>query len=140
MTRLKPRIAAITLSAILTAGGALLATTAAQAATDPVPAGYLLPGAGQLTTTACSDVTAWFYSAKIRGWVYTCGTGDFDPTPYDPYNTVHPITANRIWFHGNPDGTGWSKCYDLSQGSYLNVAPPQKYPHDLLISDSTAAC
>ena len=140
MPRLKPRTAAIALSAILTAGGALLATTAAQAATDPSPAGYLLPGAAQLTTTACSDVTAEFYSAKIHGWVFTCGTGDFNPAPYDPYNTVHPITPNKIWFHQFPDGTGWAKCYDLSQGNYLNVAPPYKNPLDLLISLNTAAC
>lgn len=46
--------------------------------------------------------------------------------------------SNRVWFHQNEDGSGWSQCY--SGRSFYLIAPDRQDPGNIFTSDNTAPC
>jgi hypothetical protein len=71
-----------------------------------------------------------------------CHVGTFfdGGNPYRwPVTTVDARqAANRVWFHQNPDGSGWSVCF--TGGHFSEVAPIWQDPGNIFISDNTAPC
>ena len=47
--------------------------------------------------------------------------------------------ANRVWFHQNEDGSGWSKCYS-GGGHVYSIASAFQHPGNIFVSDNTAPC
>lgn len=71
--------------------------------------------------------------------VYYCGTGVHESGGIDPVSQVLPITANRIWFHQNPDGSGWARCFE-GKDELFSVPSAYRNPGNIQVVSNTASC
>ena len=136
------RTAAIATTALALALGAFAATPAQAHSAAP-----LVPAAANAALSPHGTVSSAPHilcdTIVSRGTtIALCSTGTY----YDgghPYrwpithlNTT--LTANRVWFHQNPNGSGWATCF--SGGGSYNITGREQHPGNILISLNTAHC
>jgi hypothetical protein len=72
-------------------------------------------------------------------WCGGPGTTDTTVGQIDPISQVLPVTDNRIWFHQNSDGSGWSYC--ISGADVVTDVPSaDQSPGNVQVSDNTSPC
>ena len=108
------------------------------------------PGAFASSTGASTSVKAAGATSDIlcdyivsRGnTIPLCFTGTYldGGRPYRwPVTRLGAGFPNRVWFHQNEDGSGWSKCYS-GGGHVYSIDSAFQHPGNIFVSDNTAPC
>jgi hypothetical protein len=137
---------ALAMCATATVAGLLVATPAqAQSAAPIVPAaGNTAVSMHAADSGKMADVAAPRCDFIIsRGTaIQMCNLGTYldggRPYRWPVTHLDASVFSNRVWFHQNEDGSGWSKCY--SGGSIENIPVAFQDPGNILLSANTAPC
>jgi hypothetical protein len=100
------------------------------------------PGTAAATAHVTFNVNIVCDYIDTRGTdIGLCSTGTYydGGNPYRwPVTYVWNYASNRVWFHQNQDGSGWSKCFT---GGYIGSVPAAyQHPGNIFISTNTAPC
>lgn len=59
----------------------------------------------------------------------------------EPFTSMTIHVHNRVWFHQNPDGSGWADCFSTSNPPRsFTLSGRDRTPGNLQISSNTAPC
>jgi hypothetical protein len=140
--KIRPALA-LTATALTVGLGAFAAAPAQAQSTAPLTpiAGHAAVSApSALTLHADADILCDDIDSRGKD-LGLCSPGTFhdggDPYRW-PVTYIWVYAANRVWFHQNEDGSGWSYCF--SGGYEGSVPAAYQDPGNIFISTNTAAC
>ena len=59
----------------------------------------------------------------------------------EPFTSMTIHVRNRVWFHQNPDGSGWADCFSTSSPPRsFTLSGRDRTPGNIQISSNTAPC
>lgn len=59
----------------------------------------------------------------------------------EPFTSMTIHVHNRVWFHQNPDGSGWADCFSTSNPPRsFTLSGRDRTPGNIQISSNTAPC
>jgi hypothetical protein len=113
------------------------------------------PLAGALVMAASVTATAGATAAQASGCgatdyrvaalggsgdAYFCAPGTYHTQGQGPFLSIDDLTPNRIWLRQNPDGSGWSDCFQSPIARTFTLSGRDHQPGSVLVGPSTNRC
>jgi hypothetical protein len=113
------------------------------------------PLAGALVIAASVTATAGATAARASGCgpasfrvaalgeigdAYFCDPGAYHTQGQGPFFSIDDRIPNRIWLRQNPDGSGWSDCFQSPSPRTFTLSGRDHEPGSVLVGPSTNRC
>jgi hypothetical protein len=100
-------------------------------------------GVAGTTAVQASGCTPTNYGVAAHGaigGIYLCTPGTHRTLGQGPFFSISDRIPNRVWLRQNPDGSGWSDCFQSTFPRTFTLRGRDREPGSILVGPSTSRC